>query len=535
MPARGLLLSRGRTMTRTSVLAVAGCLAVMGALTMVVPHEAAATPRVSAIGALESDGTLHVRGRAVPGRAGWRAQLFVLGTRADGRRTWTLRGRPVLLGRRGHFSLWTRVAALRVVGRVRVRAGRGTSFSPTFVVTRPSRGAPMPIVGAGEGRSTDPPPSGSADVTAPQPPAATPSPPSPPPPSPPPPSTRLEPGQLLRPGASLASLNGQYRLVMQAADGNLVLYRGPTAVWWTGPAGAGAHLAMQRDGNLVVYQGSSARWNSNTRDFSGTTLVLQNDGNLVLYHANRAVWTRGTGYIGHRLEPGMTLAEGTFLRSPDARFRLRMQGDGNLVQYGPGGAVWAWETAGNPGARAIMQTDGNLVIYRGSSPVRWTGTQGHGGGVLVLQDDGNLVLYSGASPLWTRRSAAARSWAAAQLGQRTADPEVASWFSWTGPYAEWSGDCPKLVVAAWRKAGVDIYRGDAVEQYEHYRSRLRGGHAPEGALVFWPNETRWGHVAISDGAGHVYTTQGLDGANLPIARVPIEGGPFGSPAGWVMP
>lgn len=352
----------------------------------------------------------------------------------------------------------------------------------------------------------------------------------------------LDRGQTLPAGAILRSPNGRYRMIMQG-DGNLVLYRDGSALWATSTSGAGTRAVMQSDGNLVVYTGSVAKWASTTDGFGGATLSVQDDGNAVIYHNGRGVWTWGSRYIGDRLLPGTSLPPGAYLLSGDHRFSLHMQGDGNLVQYGPSGAVWAWDTAGNPGAHAVMQGDGNFVVYRGSTALRDTGTHGRVGAFLILQNDANLVVYQGGTALWWRtqsrppsQSHPAAAWAAAQQGKRYADPADAALFSdWApGPFGEWSGDCAKFAYLAWLKAGKAIARGNAREQYYAYASRVQGGAAPAGALVFWPNVAApFGHIAISDGAGGVYTTQGLDHANLPIARVPV--GHFGAPAGWVMP
>lgn len=360
---------------------------------------------------------------------------------------------------------------------------------------------------------------------------------------------QLRAGQALGPDGFLLSADHRRRLVMQASDGNLVLYEDGVARWSTGGSGSGATAVMQEDGNLVVYRGGAAMWAASTAGFPGGELVVQDDGNLVVYHAGHAVWSYGGGYLGDRLDPGVTLAPGAYLRSADGRFLLIMQpGDGNVALYGPGGALWGIGVGGHPGATATMQADGNFVVYDGAAALAHTGTAGHPGALLRVQNDANVVVYQGATALWSRMSgpvggappgagpaAAAAAWAAAQVGQRRAPADVAAWFNdWSpGPYAEWSGDCAKFAYASWFKAGVAIARGNARDQYYAYKDRIHGGTPPAGALVFWPNVTTWGHIAIADGAGGVYTTQGLDFADKPIAHVPAS--TFGGSAGWAMP
>ena len=90
---------------------------------------------------------------------------------------------------------------------------------------------------------------------------------------------------------------------------------------------------------------------------------------------------------------------------------------------------------------------------------------------------------------------------------------------------------------AWYRAnGTNVFAGDAVNQYNHYASRVQGGTPPAGAIVFWPHLSSWGHVAIADGAGGVYTTQGLDFAGLAVAHLSAAAtAGWGASAGWVMP
>jgi hypothetical protein len=75
----------------------------------------------------------------------------------------------------------------------------------------------------------------------------------------------------------------EFRLVLQG-DGNLVLYKGGTALWSTRTNGSGAaRLVLQGDGNLVLYKGGTALWSTRTNGSGAARLVLQGDGNLVLY------------------------------------------------------------------------------------------------------------------------------------------------------------------------------------------------------------------------------------------------------------
>ncbi len=186
-------------------------------------------------------------------------------------------------------------------------------------------------------------------------------------------------------------------------DGNLVLYKGGSALWSSGTYGNdGASAVMQGDGNLVVYYGGAAVWSSSTAGFQGASLKLQDDSNLVIYQGSHPIWDRGAGYLGNKLTPGLTLASGEELLSPDHAYRLVMQGDGNLVAYHGGSALWSSGTYGDAGASVTMQGDGNLVVRQGGTAVWNSNTAGFQGAGLDLQDDSNLVIYQGSHPIWDR-------------------------------------------------------------------------------------------------------------------------------------
>jgi hypothetical protein len=97
------------------------------------------------------------------------------------------------------------------------------------------------------------------------------------------PGTRVAAGDLLVSGHEIKSPDGQYRLTYQA-DGNLVLYRGTTALWATMKFSAPGRATMQSDGNFVVYDNAGrAVWASGTQGHAGAWLSIQNDGTLAIY------------------------------------------------------------------------------------------------------------------------------------------------------------------------------------------------------------------------------------------------------------
>lgn len=109
---------------------------------------------------------------------------------------------------------------------------------------------------------------------------------------PPPGGNALDPGDELYPDGYRESLNGQYRLVYQGSDGNLVLYGPSGPTWASYTSHIAGFVAMQGDGNLVVYDSAGvARWNSATHGNSGAFLRVQDDGNVVIYNSGGApIW-----------------------------------------------------------------------------------------------------------------------------------------------------------------------------------------------------------------------------------------------------
>jgi hypothetical protein len=107
---------------------------------------------------------------------------------------------------------------------------------------------------------------------------------------------RLTAGARLERGQNLTSLDGKFKLKMQA-DGNCVLYENVKAIWDTSTGSDAQALFLRDDDNLVLV---GSGWSSNTRRRrSGGTaaLILQNDGKLVLNSEGVIIWSNDSTLI----------------------------------------------------------------------------------------------------------------------------------------------------------------------------------------------------------------------------------------------
>lgn len=122
------------------------------------------------------------------------------------------------------------------------------------------------------------------------------------------------------------------------------------------------------------------------------------------------------------------------------------------------------------------------------------------------------------------------------VGQVYAPGDIANKYSdWApGPYGEWSGDCIKLVHAAYvYGAGIPYETGNAIDVYYKYKNRglIHGGLPRYGAGVFYTiNGVPQGHTAVYVGGRTIVTTQGLDNAYRPVVLRDIYAS--GNYLGW---
>ncbi|WP_181439392.1 peptidoglycan DD-metalloendopeptidase family protein [Curtobacterium sp. MCBD17_032] len=219
-------------------------------------------------------------------------------------------------------------------------------------------------------------------------------------------------GTTLRPGDSVTSPNGQFRLVMQG-DGNLVEYGIANAVIWasgTDAPGAVAVIGKNRAVDLVRGSTRIARWAQGGTGQS-TSFEVRGDGTMALLVGTTAI-VNWNGYQD-RVPAGSTILPGTTLRSgPTNANTLTMMANGVFVQRNAGKNVWLTNTVKQYGATAAVQQDGNLVVYSKEGKALWaSNTSRKGGGALLVQVDGNVVLYGkDDSRSWSTRRVTGLAW-----------------------------------------------------------------------------------------------------------------------------
>jgi cell wall-associated NlpC family hydrolase len=108
-------------------------------------------------------------------------------------------------------------------------------------------------------------------------------------------ASQLSSGATLLPGTSITSPGGAYQLTMQPT-GHLA-ETGPSGqLWATGTSSPGTYLVNQPGGDLVLITAAGTPvWSSATDGEGPATLVIQADGNVVDYRGSTAIWSTGTG------------------------------------------------------------------------------------------------------------------------------------------------------------------------------------------------------------------------------------------------
>jgi hypothetical protein len=121
-------------------------------------------------------------------------------------------------------------------------------------------------------------------------------------------ATTLPAGGRLGPGQFVVGAGGE-KLIMQS-NGNLVVFRGATALWSTSTRVHGSAATVQSDGNFVVY--SPARrvlWSSHTGGSGkGARVVIEGDGDVRLLSAGgRSLWQSYTTRVAGSAELAIRL------------------------------------------------------------------------------------------------------------------------------------------------------------------------------------------------------------------------------------
>ncbi len=97
--------------------------------------------------------------------------------------------------------------------------------------------------------------------------------------------------------------------------------------------------------------------------------------------------------LGDVLRPGIPMRAGTYLESPNGRYRFTVQGDGNVVLSKSGVPLRSTRTTGTPKGIFVLQEDGDLAVFDGGVKPAWrSGTAGYAVAALTLNDSGELRL-----------------------------------------------------------------------------------------------------------------------------------------------
>lgn len=207
-------------------------------------------------------------------------------------------------------------------------------------------------------------------------------------------------GQWMYPGDQLVS--GVCRLVYQC-DGNLVLYQGGNAIWWTGTCSLKSHrVRLLETGHLVVYNASHAPpiWTTETHggakaeQAGDLRLKLDSSGGLTIVGgtASNVLWDRAQ-WKQDRLTAGSWLSPGQYLET-NGSCRLIYQRDGDLVLFDKDGKqVWAAGTADGQAGKVKLTGEGDLVVERSNGSIAWRASD-HGGVVPGKQFQSGVLRVS---------------------------------------------------------------------------------------------------------------------------------------------
>jgi hypothetical protein len=197
----------------------------------------------------------------------------------------------------------------------------------------------------------------------------------------------LDVDEMLEAGDWVWSPNKDFKFLLRE-DGNLVLLRNDSEVWWESKTtGCGAtHLTLKSNGELVLLRNGSEVWSLGA--CAGNKLWVEDNGFVGVYNGD----TCKMGIYEEWLKRDEELERGDWLWSNNGEYTLSLTQEGNLVLEDYTGHVY-WQTNTRGADRLVMQADGNVVLYNGGSAVWASNTSGRGGVELWLEDDGKVILW----------------------------------------------------------------------------------------------------------------------------------------------
>ncbi|KAG7372488.1 glucose/sorbosone dehydrogenase [Nitzschia inconspicua] len=261
----------------------------------------------------------------------------------------------------------------------------------------------------------------------------------------------LEPNQSLVRNQFVASDSGAYETGLNSGGDLVVRDKPSSTVLWSLAAAikeniSGDRMYMQDDGNLVIRDSNQrAVWDSKTYNNLGAQFSINNKGGIAVISRNQQeVWTGGpenrrapiggsstptpvpvpTPYISRNptsqptqppwrpqpsgnfpyttvLQGNQNFGRGTFVESPNRKYRVGLNSRGNLIMMEGTSEVWRLKDTQRRDIssieRAFMQSDGNLVLREMSGRSRWNSeTSNNFGSEFRIDDGGQLsVVYRG--------------------------------------------------------------------------------------------------------------------------------------------
>mmetsp|Transcript_1303 Transcript_1303/g.1685 ORF Transcript_1303/g.1685 Transcript_1303/m.1685 type:complete len:466 (-) Transcript_1303:410-1807(-) len=101
------------------------------------------------------------------------------------------------------------------------------------------------------------------------------------------------------------------------------------------------------------------------------------------------------------LESGKAMQPGTFVNSPNGRYKFGMANNGDLRLYENPNNILVWQAFSEGANRASMQSDGNFLTRLPNRKSNWkTATSKNPGAILIVDDGGQASIWHQETAIW---------------------------------------------------------------------------------------------------------------------------------------